>query len=570
MDFKSLPKIELHAHLTGSVSREALHCVWERKKEAGETDLEDPLVVMPDGKHDFNINTFFPLFSSYIYNLLTDKESIQYATRSVLEDFLADGVVYLELRTTPRATKEVAADTYVQILLDTIHEFEKSNPEMHTRLILSVDRRHSLTMAESVLDLATRLRAEEGPGVVGIDLCGDPTARTGGEVSIFTPVFKQAAENGLGITVHFAEVEVSSSYDELRTLLSWQPGRLGHVICEDEEAKKEIVQRALCLELCLTCNVQAGMICGGFHDHHFKQWFGTDGPKISLATDDVGVFGSPLSNEYRLVAQHFALDRAQICKLARQGIDGIFGGEKEKQRLREIMWTEPETAMNILEWAFGKRMTPAERLRKNQRMLDKAIRELDQTRIKLEKQEKTLIQQIKTSAKNGQIGACKIQAKDLVRTRRYIEKFFAMRSQLQKISLRLQTYRTNEQMMQAMKGATMALGSMNKSMNLPQLQRIAMEFERENDIMEQRQEMMDDAVDDAMDVGVEEEGDEVVEQVLEEIGVDIGQAMGETPSELGNPAIAEGKIAQAIGGGGGGGGDPVDDDLQARLDSLKK
>ena len=71
----------------------------------------------------------------------------------------------------------------------------------------------------------------------------------------------------------------------------------------------------------------------------------------------------------------------------------------------------------------------------------------------------------------------------------------------------------------------MALGSMNKSMNLPQLQRIAMEFERENDVMEQRQEMMDDAVDDAMDVGVEEEGDEVVEQVLEEIGVDFNQAV---------------------------------------------
>lgn len=83
--------------------------------------------------------------------------------------------------------------------------------------------------------------------------------------------------------------------------------------------------------------------------------------------------------------------------------------------------------------------------------------------------------------------------------------------------------------MQAMKGATMALGSMNKSMNLPQLQKIAMEFERENDIMEQRSEMMDDAVDDAMDVGVEEEGDEVVEQVLEEIGVDFNQAVSYRP-----------------------------------------
>jgi charged multivesicular body protein 2A len=85
-------------------------------------------------------------------------------------------------------------------------------------------------------------------------------------------------------------------------------------------------------------------------------------------------------------------------------------------------------------------------------------------------------------------------------------------------------------MMQAMKGATMALGSMNRTMNLPSLQRIAMEFERENDIMEQRQEMMDDAIDDAMDVGLEEEGDEVVEQVLEEIGVDLSQAVGDLAS----------------------------------------
>lgn len=87
---------------------------------------------------------------------------------------------------------------------------------------------------------------------------------------------------------------------------------------------------------------------------------------------------------------------------------------------------------------------------------------------------------------------------------------------------------TNAQMVDAMKGATKALSGMNRQMNLPQLQKIAMEFERENDLMEQRQEMMDDAVDDAMDVGVEEEGDEVVEQVLEEIGVDFNQAVSST------------------------------------------
>ena len=92
-----------------------------------------------------------------------------------------------------------------------------------------------------------------------------------------------------------------------------------------------------------------------------------------------------------------------------------------------------------------------------------------------------------------------------------------------------QTVRSNEQMMQSMKGATSLLGSMNRQMNLPALQRIAMEFERENDIMDQRQEMMDDAVDDVTGLEDEEEGEEVVNQVLDEIGVDLNQAVSPLP-----------------------------------------
>lgn len=79
--------------------------------------------------------------------------------------------------------------------------------------------------------------------------------------------------------------------------------------------------------------------------------------------------------------------------------------------------------------------------------------------------------------------------------------------------------------MASMKGATSLLGSMNRQMNLPALQRIAMEFEKENDIMDQRQEMMDDAIDDVTGLEDEEEGEEVVKEVLDEIGVDLGQAV---------------------------------------------
>ena len=52
-----------------------------------------------------------------------------------------------------------------------------------------------------------------------------------------------------------------------------------------------------------------------------------------------------------------------------------------------------------------------------------------------------------------------------------------------------------------------------------------MEFEKENDVMDQRQEMMDDAIDDVTGVEDEEEGEEVVKEILDEIGVDLGQAV---------------------------------------------
>lgn len=52
-----LPFFQLHAHLSGSISRQCLHEVWLMKKEANETDLADPLVEMPDGKHDYNLKT---------------------------------------------------------------------------------------------------------------------------------------------------------------------------------------------------------------------------------------------------------------------------------------------------------------------------------------------------------------------------------------------------------------------------------------------------------------------------------------------------------------------------------
>ncbi|KAG2349329.1 vacuolar sorting protein DID4 [Suillus weaverae] len=241
--------------------------------------------------------------------------------------------------------------------------------------------------------------------------------------------------------------------------------------------------------------------------------------------------------------------------------------------------------MNIIETLFGKTVTPAERLRQHQRALNKAQRELDRERSKLEQSEKKLVADIKKSAKAGQMNACKVMAKDLVRTRRYVQKFYQMRTQLQAVGLRIQTLRSNQQMADAMRGATRAMASMNRGLNLPGIQKIMNEFEKESSMMDMKEEMMSDAVDDVMEDDAEdeeEEGDKILREVLDEIGVNLSQQLTNVPTGLGSissPLTERRPVAlgESIGGSGSlkgddtaGGGPSDEDSLQARLDALRR
>lgn len=138
---------------------------------------------------------------------------------------------------------------------------------MVTKLILSIDRRNTAAEAHAVVDLALKYRAQ---GVVGIDLCGNPSV---GDVSLFREAFSRAKEAGLGVTLHFAETPSTGSDKELRTLLDFQPDRIGHVIHVAEHWEKVIRERRIALEICLSCNVNAKMTTGGFGSHHFRRWW---------------------------------------------------------------------------------------------------------------------------------------------------------------------------------------------------------------------------------------------------------------------------------------------------------
>lgn len=270
---KDLPKIELHAHLTGSITPQCLHEIWtQRRSEDPEMTLQDPLEAMSEDK-TWDIMTFFPLFSKYVYELCSTPASIIYSTNAVLRDFKEDGVVYIELRTTPRSSPSMSKDDYVGIILSCIEKFPDHNA-MTTYLILSIDRRDSREQAIEVVDMAIRYRSR---GIVGVDLCGDPSK---GDVANFKEAFHKAKLHGLKITLHFAEIPASSSFLELNTLLSFKPDRLGHVIHVSDTIRNQIMAMRLGLELCVSCNVQAKLIEGGVADHHLISWFKTGCPVI--------------------------------------------------------------------------------------------------------------------------------------------------------------------------------------------------------------------------------------------------------------------------------------------------
>jgi charged multivesicular body protein 2A len=112
---------------------------------------------------------------------------------------------------------------------------------------------------------------------------------------------------------------------------------------------------------------------------------------------------------------------------------------------------------------------------------------------------------------------------------------------------------------------------MNKAVDVPAINKMMADFERENAKTEMMQEIMGDAMDDALGDGdTEEEEDAIVNQVLDEIGINFGAEIPDAPM-LGSPGAAQesapsGKVAAAVGGGD----DPALTELEARLNNLRR
>ncbi|KHJ78735.1 putative adenosine deaminase [Oesophagostomum dentatum] len=252
----------------------------------------------------------FPLIQS----LTTSKEAVKTATVDVIREFAEDGVVYLELRSTPKTTSEMSKKDYVDAIIEGIKEGSKG-VEMITKLILSIDRRQSVEEAEQTVEIAA---ANETGLIVGIELSGNPAI----DGRKFLPVLERARSSGLKVSIHLAEVK--EQLDEVKEFLAFRPDRIGHgtFLNIQDEYVQAMVEQRIPLEICLTSNVLS-MTVPTIEDSHLRFWREKSVP-FCICTDDKGLMDCDLSSEYHKASNAFGFSVADLRKISKDALEMSF------------------------------------------------------------------------------------------------------------------------------------------------------------------------------------------------------------------------------------------------------
>ena len=365
-DLRDLPKIELHAHLNGSIRERTLFELAEERMiglndqyfetsslssngvAEGEDDNGNDRPVLIYNKRHRSLMECFDIFSE-IGKVIVDLDAIRRITREALEDFAKEGVVYLELRSTPKrllgkrrrcdgsfslasvatddlATKRQYCEAVINTLIDfrkdeeeryakELEDTNKSNPRlpMIASFIVSVDRSNPVECGFEHIDLAIEL-AKDYPGiVVGVDLGGNPLKSSFVD---FRDCFEKARRSGLlSVTLHCAEVpctdddQNSKAYKDAQAILDFGPARLGHALILPPSLQQQLAELKIPVETCPTSNVMTtelvekssgGSLVDGVKRHPQLQKWLQDKHPLCICTDDPGVFDTNATQEFVL------------------------------------------------------------------------------------------------------------------------------------------------------------------------------------------------------------------------------------------------------------------------------
>ncbi|TDH09511.1 hypothetical protein EPR50_G00087410 [Perca flavescens] len=338
--YRELPKVELHAHLNGSVSFQTIEKLISRKPHL---NIEHGMTAIGKGQLR-TLDECFQVFK-VIHQLVDTEEDILMVATDVIKEFAADGVKYLELRSTPREEENtgLTKKRYVETVIKAIQQCKSEEVDIDVRFLVAIDRRNGTEVAMETVKLAEEFMLSTDGLVVGLDLSGDPKVGHGKDL---LPALQRAKNCGLKLSLHLSEIP--SQLEESDLLLNLPPDRIGHgtflhpEVGGSQSLVDKMVQNNIPLELCLTSNVK-GQTVSCYSKHHFKYWYQMGHPSV-ICTDDKGVFSTDLSQEYQLAASTFGLSREAVWKLSQQAIDYIFAPDTVKQQLKQ-KWIDIQPQM---------------------------------------------------------------------------------------------------------------------------------------------------------------------------------------------------------------------------------
>jgi len=315
MNIETIPKIELHIHLEGSLRPATIrHLARKNCIVLPSTDLEDIARQFLCGTN----KEFFAVWDR-VRPLLAEPEDFGYAAGAILGELAGQNTRYVELRMNPGShslRRDVPLEEAVESVLAAM-DSAREDKGLRSGLIFGASREHGMEEALFVAEAALRFSDR---GVVGFDFSGDEKTRS---EKVDREVASALRGSGLKITVHAGEWDGPESARQALELLG--PSRLGHGtrLFEDPGVIREIRSRGICMELNPTSNVMTEAI-SRIEDHPLPR-YAEEGIPFVIGTDDPGIFGITLTGEYRLASEKFGLGKADFERIFHDGLEHAFG-----------------------------------------------------------------------------------------------------------------------------------------------------------------------------------------------------------------------------------------------------
>jgi adenosine deaminase len=311
--YQSLPKVELHRHLEGSLRLETMvEIARQHGMRVQDADQLRSLVQVNDGE-PYNFKNFLSKFET-LRTFHRSPEIIGRFAQEVVADAAADNVRYLELRFTPMALSAAQGFPLTEVIDWVIENVDISSRQnkIKTRLIVSLNRHESVSVGEKIAALAVDRKDR---GIVALDLAGNEAQFP---ALPFAGVMREARQAGLHITIHAGEWGGASNVaDAIRSLYA---ERIGHGVrvMEDPEVVELSRAKEIPFCVCMTSNIQSG-IAASLEEHPIRSMM-ANGLNITLNTDDPSISQIRLSDEYRKFCEglgfHLSVLRQRLLSAA--------------------------------------------------------------------------------------------------------------------------------------------------------------------------------------------------------------------------------------------------------------